>query len=55
MDYLKSEVCDKNLLFWLACQELKRETNSEKIKTEALQIYQEFIAESSPNEVIGFP
>ena len=30
-DFLKSEFSDENILFWQACEELKREKNSEKV------------------------
>ncbi len=51
MDFLESENCEKNLLFWKACETLKREGNPAKIQSYTWRIYEEFIAESSRNEV----
>ena len=31
-EFLKSEYSDENILFWQACEELKREKNTEKIE-----------------------
>lgn len=31
-EFLKSEYSDENILFWQACEELKREKNAEKIE-----------------------
>lgn len=31
-EFLKSEYSDENILFWQACEELKRERNTEKIE-----------------------
>ncbi|PAV76991.1 hypothetical protein WR25_05526 [Diploscapter pachys] len=50
-DFLKSEFSDENILFWQACEELKREKNSEKIEEKARIVYEDFISILSPKEV----
>uniref|UniRef100_F1LF60 Regulator of G-protein signaling rgs-2 n=1 Tax=Ascaris suum TaxID=6253 RepID=F1LF60_ASCSU len=48
---MKSEYSDENILFWQACEELKRERNAEKIEEKARIIYEDFISILSPKEV----
>lgn len=50
-DFLKSEFSDENILFWQACEELKKERNPEKIEEKARIIYEDFISILSPKEV----
>lgn len=50
-EFLKSEFSDENILFWLACEELKKEKNREKIEEKARIIYEDFISILSPKEV----
>ncbi|KAI6207382.1 Regulator of G-protein signaling rgs-2 [Aphelenchoides besseyi] len=50
-EFLKSEYSDENILFWAACEELKRERNTEKIEEKARIIYEDFISILSPKEV----
>ncbi|GMT34147.1 hypothetical protein PFISCL1PPCAC_25444 [Pristionchus fissidentatus] len=50
-EFLKSEYSDENILFWQACEELKREKNAEKIEEKARIIYEDFISILSPKEV----
>lgn len=50
-EFLKSEYSDENILFWQACEELKRERNPEKIEEKARIIYEDFISILSPKEV----
>lgn len=50
-DFLKGEFSDENILFWQACEELKRESNHEKIEEKARIIYEDFISILSPKEV----
>ena len=50
-EFLKSEYSDENILFWQACEELKREKNIEKIEEKARIIYEDFISILSPKEV----
>lgn len=50
-EFLKSEYSDENILFWQACEELKRERNTEKIEEKARIVYEDFISILSPKEV----
>uniref|UniRef100_A0A1I7UIA9 RGS domain-containing protein n=1 Tax=Caenorhabditis tropicalis TaxID=1561998 RepID=A0A1I7UIA9_9PELO len=50
-EYLKGEYSDENILFWQACEELKREKNLEKVEEKARIIYEDFISILSPKEV----
>lgn len=38
-------------MFWLACEELKQETNPEAIEEKARYIYEDYISILSPKEV----
>lgn len=49
--FLKSEFCEENLEFWLACEEFKSITSPEKLAWKAASIYEEFIQSDSPMEV----
>uniref|UniRef100_A0A8C7IRR6 Regulator of G protein signaling 2 n=1 Tax=Oncorhynchus kisutch TaxID=8019 RepID=A0A8C7IRR6_ONCKI len=49
--FLKSEFCEENLEFWLACEEFKSITSPEKLAWKATSIYEEFIQSDSPMEV----
>lgn len=40
------------MLFWLACEDLKKETNSDVIEEKARIIYEDYISILSPKEVI---
>ncbi|KRX96998.1 Regulator of G-protein signaling rgs-2, partial [Trichinella pseudospiralis] len=50
-DFLKSEFSDENILFWQACEDLKKEKNTEKIEEKARIIYEDFVSILSPKEV----
>ncbi|XP_061695677.1 regulator of G-protein signaling 2-like [Syngnathoides biaculeatus] len=50
-DFLKSEFCEENLDFWLACQEFKTVDRKDERKQRALHIYEEFIGTESPSQV----
>lgn len=50
-DFLKGEFSDENILFWMACEELKKEKNREKIEEKARIIYEDFVSILSPKEV----
>ncbi|MCJ8731732.1 hypothetical protein PDJAM_G00202820 [Pangasius djambal] len=49
--FLKSEFSEENLLFWLACEELKKETNRTVVEQTVKQIYEDFVSVLSPREV----
>lgn len=50
-DFLRCEYSEENILFWLACEELKKETNPEAIEEKARYIYEDYISILSPKEV----
>ncbi|XP_011502651.1 PREDICTED: regulator of G-protein signaling 17 isoform X3 [Ceratosolen solmsi marchali] len=50
-EFLVSEYSDENIAFWLACEQLKRESNPEKIEEKARFIYEDYISIISPKEV----
>lgn len=50
-DFLRREYSEENILFWLACEELKKETNPEAIEEKARFIYEDYISVLSPKEV----
>lgn len=39
------------MMFWLACEELKKETNKTVVEEKVRQIYEDFISILSPKEV----
>uniref|UniRef100_A0A0L8FRC8 CCHC-type domain-containing protein n=1 Tax=Octopus bimaculoides TaxID=37653 RepID=A0A0L8FRC8_OCTBM len=49
-EFLRMEYSEENMLFWLACEELKREQNSELIEEKARLIYEDYISILSPKE-----
>lgn len=49
--FLRSEYSEENLLFWLACEELKKETNPSVIDEKARNIYEDYVSILSPKEV----
>ncbi|XP_048844314.1 regulator of G-protein signaling 2 [Brienomyrus brachyistius] len=49
--FLKSEFCEENLEFWLACEEFKRVQCPSKLASRARKIYEEFIKAESPKEI----
>ncbi|KAL6421881.1 hypothetical protein ACFW04_010793 [Cataglyphis niger] len=50
-EFLVSEYSEENIAFWLACEQLKRESNPETIEEKARYIYEEYISILSPKEV----
>lgn len=50
-DFLRCEYSEENILFWLACEELKQEKNPEAIEEKARYIYEDYISILSPKEV----
>ncbi|XP_061519482.1 regulator of G-protein signaling 20 isoform X3 [Anopheles gambiae] len=50
-EFLRCEYSEENILFWLACEELKKETNPEAIEEKARFIYEDYISILSPKEV----
>lgn len=52
-EFLRTEYSEENMLFWLACEELKTECNKHTIDEKARMIYEDYISILSPKEVGG--
>ena len=52
-EFLRTEYSEENMLFWLACEELKTECNKHTIDEKARTIYEDYISILSPKEVRG--
>ncbi|XP_026472519.1 regulator of G-protein signaling rgs-2 isoform X2 [Ctenocephalides felis] len=50
-EFLRFEYSEENVLFWAACEELKREVSPEAVEERARAIYEEYISVLSPKEV----
>jgi len=50
-EFLRCEYSEENILFWLACEELKQERNPEKVEEKARMIYEDYVSILSPREV----
>lgn len=50
-DFLRCEYSEENILFWLACEDLKRESSPEAVEEKARIIYEDYISILSPKEV----
>ncbi|XP_032900910.1 regulator of G-protein signaling 17-like isoform X2 [Amblyraja radiata] len=51
LEFLQSEHSDENILFWLACEELKKEGCRGTIMEKAKTIYFDYISVLSPKEI----
>ena len=49
--FLRTEFSEENMMFWLACEELKKETNKTVVEEKVRQVYEDFISILSPKEV----
>nr|XP_023694647.1 regulator of G-protein signaling 20-like isoform X1 [Paramormyrops kingsleyae] len=49
--FLRTEFSEENMLFWLACEDLKKETREGAIKEKVRTIYEDYISILSPKEV----
>ncbi|XP_072516488.1 regulator of G-protein signaling 2-like [Salminus brasiliensis] len=49
--FMKSEFCEENIEFWLACEEFRNIKSPAKRKARARGIYEEFIRSESPKEI----
>ncbi|KAL6086930.1 hypothetical protein STEG23_029865 [Scotinomys teguina] len=49
-EFLRTEFSEENMLFWMACEELKREANKSMIEEKAKIIYEDYISILSPKE-----
>ncbi|XP_049963833.1 regulator of G-protein signaling 17 [Schistocerca serialis cubense] len=50
-DFLRCEYSEENILFWLACEDLKKESNPDVVEEKARFIYEDYISILSPKEV----
>ncbi|KAJ4934204.1 hypothetical protein JOQ06_007006, partial [Pogonophryne albipinna] len=50
-EFLRTEYSEDNMLFWLACEDLKQEINKNAIEEKARSIYEDYISILSPKEV----
>lgn len=50
-DFLRCEYSEENILFWIACEELKSEKDSKSVATRARDIYEDYISILSAKEV----
>lgn len=53
-DFLKCEYSEENIMFWQACEDLRKCTDSDTIEEKARSIYDDFISILSPREVREF-
>uniref|UniRef100_H3DMR6 RGS domain-containing protein n=1 Tax=Tetraodon nigroviridis TaxID=99883 RepID=H3DMR6_TETNG len=49
--FLRTEFSEENMLFWLACDEFRREANKSTVEERARAIYEDYISILSPKEV----
>ncbi|XP_042897851.1 regulator of G-protein signaling 20 isoform X2 [Parasteatoda tepidariorum] len=50
-EFLRLEYSEENILFWQACEDLKREKNPEIVEEKARSIYEDYVSILSPKEV----
>ncbi|XP_060794000.1 regulator of G-protein signaling 19 isoform X3 [Neoarius graeffei] len=50
-EFLRTEYSEENMLFWLACEDLKKEINKNMIEEKARMIYEDYVSILSPKEV----
>lgn len=50
-DFLRCEYSEENILFWVACEELKSEKDAKNIAIKARDIYEDYISILSAKEV----
>lgn len=49
--FLRCEYSEENILFWLACEDLKKERSPDQIEEKARVIYEDYVSILSPREV----
>ena len=49
--FLRCEYSEENILFWLACEELKKERSPDMMEEKARIIYEDYVSILSPREV----
>ncbi|XP_024895724.1 regulator of G-protein signaling 19 isoform X3 [Pteropus alecto] len=50
-EFLRTEYSEENMLFWLACEELKAEADQHAVDEKARLIYEDYVSILSPKEV----
>ncbi|XP_064861199.1 regulator of G-protein signaling 20-like isoform X2 [Oncorhynchus nerka] len=50
-EFLRTEYSEENMLFWLACEDLKQEMNKNTVEEKARMIYEDYISVLSPKEL----
>ncbi|KAM5135557.1 regulator of G-protein signaling 19 isoform 2-T2 [Mantella aurantiaca] len=50
-EFLRTEYSEENMLFWLACEELKKDNSRHGVEEKARTIYEDYISILSPKEV----
>ncbi|GAB6029399.1 hypothetical protein CHUAL_005158 [Chamberlinius hualienensis] len=50
-EFLRCEYSEENILFWLACEDLKKEQNQKVMEEKARTIYEDYVSILSPKEV----
>uniref|UniRef100_A0A4W3IFE4 RGS domain-containing protein n=1 Tax=Callorhinchus milii TaxID=7868 RepID=A0A4W3IFE4_CALMI len=53
-EFLRTEYSEENMLFWLACEDLKNEVIKKVIEEKVRMIYEDYISILSPKEVSFF-
>lgn len=53
--FLRTEFSEENMLFWLACDEFRKDTNKSVVEEKARVIYEDYISILSPKEVPQLP
>lgn len=48
---MKSEFCEENIEFWLACEDFKKTKSPQKLSSKAKKIYTDFIEKEAPKEI----
>ncbi|XP_023335310.1 regulator of G-protein signaling rgs-2 [Eurytemora carolleeae] len=51
LQFLKQEHSDENLMFWIACERLKKVVEEERFKSFVEDIFNKFLTSSSTHEV----
>uniref|UniRef100_M3XIQ4 Regulator of G protein signaling 19 n=1 Tax=Latimeria chalumnae TaxID=7897 RepID=M3XIQ4_LATCH len=52
-EFLRTEYSEENMLFWLACEDLKKEAGKNATEEKARMIYEDYISILSPKEVLS--
>ncbi|XP_051980367.1 regulator of G-protein signaling 2 [Xyrauchen texanus] len=49
--FMKSEYCEENIEFWVACEEFRQIKSRSKRRSRAKQIHEEFVRDDSPKQI----